>query len=141
MPSPLFACDPCFLRGCGSEWPPLQWIWFSNWPAAVFDLNSFDRLFSLPDPFCPAGALITPYVPSPVQLVAAVAARRSGHADANLPNDDRAELSDYVRSGFDRGHMAPNGDMPTRSGQYESFTLANMVLQNPNNNRYIWERK
>jgi endonuclease G len=61
------------------------------------------------------------------------------HADPNLPEGERAELSDYGGSGFDRGHMAPNGDMPTRTAQYESFTLANMVPQNPNNNRYIWE--
>ena len=74
-----------------------------------------------------------------IESAQAMSRQNSFHADANLPNDERAELSDYARSGFDRGHMAPNGDMPTRSAQYESFTLANMVPQNPNNNRYIWE--
>lgn len=76
---------------------------------------------------------------SSIESAQAMSRQNSFHADANLPNGERAELSDYVRSGFDRGHMAPNGDMPTRSAQYESFTLANMVPQNPNNNRYIWE--
>lgn len=74
-----------------------------------------------------------------IESAQAMSRQNAFHADPNLPNGERAELSDYARSGFDRGHMAPNGDMPTRSAQYESFTLANMVPQNPNNNRYIWE--
>ncbi len=61
------------------------------------------------------------------------------HAEDQLPAGDGAELDDYVHSGFDRGHMSPSGDMPTENAQYESFSLANMIPQNPNKNQNLWE--
>ena len=74
------------------------------------------------------------------RIAAARAIGRSGsfRADPNLPKEERAELADYARSGLDRGHTAPAGDMPDQPAQDESFYLSNMFPQNPDNNRNLW---
>ncbi len=62
------------------------------------------------------------------------------HAEEALPEADRADPEDYVRSGFDRGHMSPSGDMPDEESQHDSFSMANMVPQAPKLNRGTWSR-
>jgi endonuclease G, mitochondrial len=64
----------------------------------------------------------------------------SFHPDDRLTPSERAELADYARSGYDRGHIVPSGDMFDPKSQHESFSLANMIPQESSINRGVWER-
>lgn len=60
------------------------------------------------------------------------------HEDTRLPAD-RPNLGDYRGSGWDRGHLAPDADMPSREAANESFALgSNIAPQEPSTNRNSW---
>lgn len=67
-----------------------------------------------------------------------------GRTNKFLPDPDvrgaKAYTSDYTKSGYDRGHMAPAGDMKwSAQAMEESFLLSNICPQNPNLNRGDWK--
>ena len=58
--------------------------------------------------------------------------------DPELP-EPRVTTSDYTRSGYDRGHMAPAADMKWSSrAMKESFYMSNICPQNRKLNRDDW---
>lgn len=68
---------------------------------------------------------------------------KEGRTDKFLPDPNvlgaKAYTSDYTKSGYDRGHMAPAADMKwSRQAMEESFYLSNICPQNPNLNRGDW---
>jgi endonuclease G len=57
------------------------------------------------------------------------------------PNYPELSTKAYYKTGFDRGHMAPNYALMTRfgrQGQLDSFHMTNMVPMNPSLNRGLW---
>lgn len=61
--------------------------------------------------------------------------------DPDLPEGQRAELEDYEKSGYDRGHLAPAEDMRRdRQTESETFLLSNIAPQiGVGFNRGIWK--
>jgi endonuclease G len=59
-------------------------------------------------------------------------------ADASVLNGARPD--DYVGTGYDKGHAAPDGDMSwDQQVEYESFLMTNMYPQAGSLNRGIWK--
>lgn len=58
--------------------------------------------------------------------------------DPRLAATDRASLQDFRGSGLDRGHMTPAADAANATEMSQTFSLANMVPQAPENNRKAW---
>ena len=64
------------------------------------------------------------------------------HVDNDLPaNFYHVKDGDYVRSGFDRGHMCPSADRTATPADNDMvFTMANIIPQKADNNQGVWEQ-
>lgn len=76
--------------------------------------------------------------PQKMELASKIERDSEFKPETRLPKAERSELTDYRGSGFDRGHLAPSADMPSKESQQESFILSNIVPQNGRMNGGVW---
>lgn len=61
------------------------------------------------------------------------------YAEPSLKGDLRANYKDYTKSGFDRGHLAPDASFDySKTVLNQTYSMANIVPQYPNVNRRLW---
>ena len=78
------------------------------------------------------------YTLTPPNALGCVARTNAFVADQSI--QDGARPDDYSGTGYDRGHMAPDGDMSwDQQVEYESFLMTNMSPQAGSLNRGIWK--
>ncbi|MBN2685868.1 MAG: DNA/RNA non-specific endonuclease [Pontiellaceae bacterium] len=68
--------------------------------------------------------------------------KRPGSFSTDRRTQARVSDDDYNKTGYDRGHMAPNYGIATRYGrdaQLQTFQMSNVIPQTPSINRYLWK--
>ncbi len=74
----------------------------------------------------------------PKNALGCVARTNAFATDQSVPNG--ATPDDYAGTGYDKGHMSPDGDLSwDQQVEFESFLMTNMVPQAGSLNRGIWK--
>ena len=67
--------------------------------------------------------------------------RPSFYVEPKLKPKDRVSVTDYINSGYDKGHMAPDAAFDWSQESLEAvYTLANIIPQAPQVNRRSWAK-
>lgn len=83
----------------------------------------------------------TAYVLTPQEVLGCLPRSSTFSTDNSLPVEDAASPRDYLKSGYDMGHIANSGDMRwNEQAEDESFILSNAAPQLPEFNRGIWKK-
>lgn len=80
----------------------------------------------------------TSYVLTPPNAIGCFPRTNAFVVDRSVPGGARPD--DYAGTGYDKGHVAPDGDMSwDQQVEYESFLMTNMMPQTGGLNRGIWK--
>lgn len=69
--------------------------------------------------------------------------KRPSRFETDWRSINRVSHDSYQKSGYDRGHMAPNyaiSRLYGKQGQHDSFLMTNITPQKPNLNQKLWQR-
>ncbi|CAA6822048.1 MAG: DNA/RNA endonuclease G [uncultured Sulfurovum sp.] len=67
--------------------------------------------------------------------------RPSFYVEKELESKNRVSTTDYINSGYDRGHMAPDASFDWSQESLDAvYTLANIIPQAPQVNRNSWAK-
>ncbi|MDP2902437.1 MAG: DNA/RNA non-specific endonuclease [Methylovulum sp.] len=69
--------------------------------------------------------------------------KRPSRFETDWRSINRVSHDSYKKSGYDRGHMAPNyaiSHLYGKQGQADSFLMSNITPQKPNLNQKLWQR-
>jgi len=74
------------------------------------------------------------------ERILGLASRTDNFRSDEMISTNSATLSDYKGAGYDRGHLAPAGDMSfSTNAMSESFYMSNISPQHPSFNRGVWK--
>ena len=124
QPNPVQACAVHQPYGFAQTNLPLQPICRQAY------LVAYDAAAKLPN--------YVAYELLPQNALGCVARTNAFAADQSVPGGARPD--DYAATGYDKGHMAPDGDLSWDvQVEYESFLMTNMSPQAGSLNRGIWK--
>jgi len=68
-----------------------------------------------------------------------IAKRDAFYVDKRIPKQHRSNTNDYIRSGYDRGHLMSDASYDDNTKDLHAvYKLSNIVPQAPHINRHVW---
>lgn len=103
----------------------------------VLDKDGFSLGYSF-DRKC---ALWVSYIMTKGSVGIDVSRAEAFYAEPELPERFRTKPEDFTNTGFDKGHLAPSAAIDfTEKSNLQTFSMANVAMQNPKLNRQAWSK-